>query len=218
MHARIWRDDSGQALAFSVVALSVVLLLLAMGVAAATCVLSARAALSKGATAAALADLGQAQVVLDLRVTYATYTCDRRRECGSFAGQTDVAASDGTSFTRQGDSGFGPIPGWAAAAGCIGTVWPGAPMPAGEYRICTGQQVVGARLIAGDQTALRGLAEQWLDTNVRADRLLRSATVTAVDVGTQGEVTVQATGEVRSLLPFLRTVRVSETAWAKASV
>ena len=217
MLSRTWCDDSGQALAFSVLALSLVSLLLAMGVAASACLISARAALSKGAAAAALADLAQARVVLDLQVTYDTYTCDALQQCGSAAGQTDVTAADGTSFQRQGNSAFGPVPGWAAAAGCIGTTWPGAPMPAGKYRICSRQKVVGARLVAGDPSVLQGLSERWLDANVRGDRLLRNAHVTKVVVGSAGQVTVDAVGEARSFLPLQSTVRVSETAWARES-
>lgn len=210
---RAWRQDSGQALALSAVAVGLVLLVLSLGVTGVCLLLSARAALGKAADAAALAALQQLDATLEFRVSYDTYTCDDFGACGSVPGARDVSATDGAAFQSAQSTGFGPLPGWAAAAGCIGTKWPDTPHRAGTFAICTEQHAVGADLTGPGPRALRQVADEWLAANVRADGQLSKAHVTAAEVGAGGQVTVAASADVRPPLLLFRSVHVVETAW-----
>jgi len=213
---RWWRDESGQALVFSALVLGLLLLLLAFGMIGLGLLASARAALGKAADAAALAVLGQSTIGATLTVSYADYTCqgaDGSVTCSVTPGQTDVPVSDAGAFTTSPGGAFGPIPGWAAAAGCMGTQWPRSVDVAGRYRICTGQRLASASVSAADPAILQRAAQAWLEANVRGDGQLYGARVRAITVGTDGQVTVVATARVRpGLLMFDRT-SVAETAW-----
>ena len=105
----------------------------------------ARAALAKAADAAALAALELTAAIATLRVSYVDYTCQwvypwasqggypqrsGALSCTSSPGQGTVPAGGG-AFTTGSGGAFGPQPGWAAAAGCVGTVWPGTVGAAG---------------------------------------------------------------------------------------
>ena len=126
-------------------ATGLVLVLLLGGVVGAAFLVSARAALAKAADAAALAALEQTSTSATLRVSYVDYTCQwvyawasqggypqrsGALSCTSSPGQGTVPAGGG-AFTTGSGGAFGPQPGWAAAAGCVGTVWPGTVGAAG---------------------------------------------------------------------------------------
>lgn|GEM_PF-5519180 len=217
MPRRFW-DESGQALVLSALAIGLVLVVLAFAVVGAAILVSARAALAKGADAAALAALKQSSVGATLQVSYVEYTCRwmqrfRTLACsGSSPGQTRESVT-GAAFATGPTGMFGPLPGWAASAGCVGTVWPGTVGSAGVYRICTRQQVASAGLSDPSRTRMEHAAQEWLQANVQMDGPLNGATVTGVTVGQDGQVTVSATAGVRPGLLMFRQVSVAETAW-----
>ena len=221
-------DESGQSLVFSALATGLVLLLLSFGAIGAAFLISARAALAKAADAAALAALEQTSASATLQVSYVDYLCQWSYQwgsqggypqrsgslsCTSSPGQTTEAAGGGGAFAAGSSGTFGPLPGWAAGVGCIGTVWPGTVGSAGTYRICTGQQVMAAGLSESDRAQMERAAEQWLGANVQMDAELSGASVTKCAVGPDGQVTVTAEADVRPGLLMFRHVRVAETAW-----
>lgn len=220
-------DESGQALVWSALVTGLVLVLLLGGVVGAAFLVSARAALAKAADAAALAALELTSTSATLRVSYVDYTCQwvdqwasqggspqrsRVLACAAAPGQGTVPAGGG-AFTTGSGGAFGPRPGWAATAGCVGTVWPGTVGGAGTYRICTGQQVLAAGVSEPDRAGMQRAAQQWLRANVQPDGELSGAAVTALAVGADGQVTVSAAAALRPPLLMFRQVRVAETAW-----
>lgn len=209
MLPRAWRDESGQALVLSTLMTGLVLVFLALGAIGVAFVISARSALSKGAAAGALAALEQTHASVQYEVSYVNYVCDTT--CRGTPGQQTIDLSHVGTGDGQ-ESGFGPLPGWAAAAGCVGTQWSGS-APAGSYQICSGKQAVGGGFTAPDPGAMQQAAEQWLEANVQTDGQLWNAHVTEVSVGSAGQVTVEAAADVRPTLLMFRSVRVSETAW-----
>ncbi len=226
--ARRFGNESGQSLVLGGMATGLVLILLSFGVMGGVSLVSARAALAEGADAAALAALGQSSATVTLRVSYVEYTCresyqwgfqggglqrSRALSCTSSPGQTMEAVSGGGAFAVGSGGPFGPLPGWAAAAGCVGTAWPGPGGSAAVYRICTGQRVVSAGLTEPVRSQMEQTSQRWLQANVRMDGQLYEARVTGVTVGTEGQVTVEADARVRTGLLMLRSVSVAETAW-----
>lgn len=222
-------DESGQALVWSALVTGLVLVLLLGGVVGAAFLVSARAALAKAADAAALAALELAATSATLRVSYVQYSCQwhdqygftsnglpwrsRTLVCAAAPGQATEPAGAGGAFTSGSGGAFGPQPGWAATAGCVGTVWPGTVGAAGTYRICTGQQAMAMALSESDRAGMRRAAQQWLRANVQRDGELSGAAVTALAVGADGQVTVSAAAALQPPLLMFRQVRVAETAW-----
>lgn len=207
-----WRDESGQALVFSTLMTGIVLVLLALGAIGAAFLISARAALGKAADAGALAALAQSSGGMTLQVSFVDYTC-RAGLCTAQPGQISLPVSGGGAFATNPGTGFGPLPGWAAQAGCVGTVWPGTAGSAGLYRVCTGQQVESAGVSEPGHAQMQEAAQQWLAANVGMDGQIYAAHVTDVTVGHDGQVTVSATASVRPGLLMFRSVSVAETAW-----
>jgi hypothetical protein len=209
-------DETAQALVLAVLAAGLCLVVLALGAIGAALLVSARSALSKAAAAAALAALEQATVTLQLQVTYVDYECDQGGVCTAEPGQEAVSVSDGGSFAAGPAGLFGSLPGWAAAAGCAGTVWSGAPQAAGTYRICTSQRPVGGALDLPPPAALRQTAQQWLSAAAQTSGDIADAHVTAVSIGTAEQVTVEAAADVRPALWVFRSVHAAATAWPGA--
>ena len=212
--------ESGQALVLSTLVMGLVLLTLAAGITGATLLVAARAALVQATDAAALAVLADARIGAELRITYVDYAC-RVGARGTAASclpsvprHSRLEVTGGGVFAAAASRGFGPLPGWAEAAGCQGTVWPG-PLgrSAGTYRVCTGQRLVSAAPVWPAAATLEQTAQVWLDADTRSEALLWSVTVTAVRTGARGQATVYAAARVRpGLWPFAR-VAVAETAW-----
>lgn len=211
--------QAGQALVLGAVALGLLLVPLCMTVVAIGVTLSARAALERAAEAAALAAAGAETVAsVDLVVRFTDYTCVRRplgeasAACTAIPGSVEVSIGPGQSEDAP-PAGFGPVPGWAEAAGCVGTVWPGRAEP-GTYRVCTGQGVVGAQLAVPSTGVLQRVAQAWFLANAGWGGQLRSPRLLSVTAGADGVVRV--TAEARPALlprgPF-GDVQVTAEAW-----
>lgn len=206
--------DGGQALVLGALALGILLAPLCLGVVAASAALAARAALGRAVAAAALAAAATERVAaVRVRVAFIEYACrpaPGAPACQGRPGAHVVSLAPGGA--GGGPSGlFGPLPGWAAAAGCVGTVWPGT-APPGDHRICTGQSLVGAVLAPPEPAALASAAARYLDLNLAGDRDLSGGRLVAVVPGPDGAVTVVAAARTRLPGPFGR-VRASAEAW-----
>ena len=203
--------DRGQAVALVAICLG----LLCVSALAASMValeVAARARLQQAASAAALAVVQNSAVRLRLQVSYVRYTCGPtapRQGCGGVGASTVVQAGAG-AFAPQPEEGFGPLPGWAADAGCVGTVW-SAPDPAGSYRICRRQQLLGAVLVL--PAASQALAQAWLTRAVAGDGQLRAPQVQCVALGTGYRVTVTASAGLGLAWPGADILRVRASAW-----
>lgn len=206
--------DGGQALVFGALALGILLAPLCLGVVAASAALSARAALGRAVAAAALAAVATERVAdVRLQVAFVAYACrsvPAGPVCQGQDGVVVVAVAPGGGAGAPAGP-FGPLPGWAAAAGCAGTLWPGA-APPGHYRICRGQALAGAVLAPADPAALASAARRYLDLNLAGDADLRGGRLLAVTPGPDGAVTVVATARTRLPGPFGR-VQVRAEAW-----
>lgn len=209
-------DESGQALIFSALAAGMLLLLLAFGTIGLGLLTSGRAALGKAADAAALAAIEQSSVGATLTVSYTDYVCTGSHgamTCSGRSGRADVPITDASAFTAGQSGAFGPIPGWADMAGCVGTIWPRTVHSEGTYRICTGQHLASASLSPADAGVVEKAAEQWLAANLQMDGQLSGAHITGLTVGKDGQVTVVAEAATRPSLLLFRQVTVTETAW-----
>ena len=209
------RGERGQAVVLTALAMGLVLVGLCLGVIGAALEVSARAGLERAAEAAALGALQEAaSVSLLLTVSYDDYACAAPaggRPCAGTPGSATVTLGPGGGADAA-EVGFGPVPGWAAAAGCNGTQWPGS-APPGLYRICTGQRVVGAQVSTGGQSALQAAAQWWLQANAATDGDLAAVQVVEVTAGAAGQITVSASATLRPHLPLFGRVAASATAW-----
>lgn len=186
--------ERGQAIALVAVGLG---LLCACALATAMLALqvAARARLQQAASAAALGVVQEAQVRLRLAVRYRDERCARtagQLACRARPGSTQVTVGPG-AFRLVAGSGLGPLPGWAAAAGCVGTSEPTE--PGGAWRICVGQRLVAAALMLPADAA--GRAQQWLLANLAGSNLLGDPEVVRVTLGPGAAVAVIARARLR---------------------
>jgi hypothetical protein len=193
-----------------------VLCLCALTATAAAMAVSARARLAQAASAAALAVVQHGAVRLRLEVRYVDYFCAAaahgRVNCGGAPGTVGITVGSG-AFTSTSAGEFGALPGWAAAAGCLGTVWPLGVHAPGTYRVCIGQAATGARLVLPGAATTRGIAEQWLSAAIGGSGQLRDPSVGSVTLGSGGRVTVTASAGLIPALPWLRELTVRASAW-----
>ncbi len=209
------RGSAGQALVLTVFFLGV-LCLCALTATTTALAVSARARLAQAAAAAALAVVQHGSVRLRLEVRYVEYFCaaaaNGRVNCWGAPGTVTITVGTG-AFTPVSAGEFGPLPGWAAAAGCLGTVWPLEVHAPGTYRVCTGQAATGARLVLPDSATTQAIAEQWLSAGIGGSAQLRDPSVRSVTLGSGGQVTVTATAGLIPALPWLRALTVRASAW-----
>lgn len=213
-----WRAEGGQALVLAALVTGLVSTALMVGVWGVALEVGARASLTKAVSAAALAALQGERVRLRLQVSFVDQRCRQVRRgttCRATAGAATETLAGAGAFAALPEGGFGPLPAWAAAAGCVGTLWPAVPPPSGTYRVCLGQRLMGARLVPPAQGVLWAAARSYLAADAPAGGVLGGARVTAVRVGPVGQVTVQAAGSVRPALLWFRAVTASATAWPR---
>jgi hypothetical protein len=217
------RAEHGQATVLAVLSVGTFALIILWGAFGLASLIQARAALSAAVDAAALGARQDTAVVdATLRVRVASYRCVRPTAkggrgapvvCTMVRGRETVQVGP-EAFASTTVGAFGAIPGWAAAAGCAGTVWraPGRP---GVWRICRGQSLVSASLAPTNAAALWTAARTWLTTAAAVDGL-PTATVTSVVVAPGGALTVGAQARIRVPLFGERTIRAKATAWPEA--
>ncbi len=177
---------------------------------------AARERLQQAASAAALAIVQDSAVRMRLLVRYVRYSCGPSAPvlgCQGVGGWAVVQAGAG-AFAAQPQEGFGPLPGWAADAGCVGTVWSGR-APTGSYLICLGQQLTGAVLVLPPDA--QALAQGWLTRALAGDGLLRAARIDGVTLGTGARVTVTASAGLVLAWPGADLLRVRVSAWPGAT-
>ena len=210
---------SGQALVFGLVTLAVVSALMLVVVLAVSIRMQARAALAAAVDAAAVAARQTSSgVTATLWVRFATHACRwsgatavRTLRCDALEGGEVVQVASGDAFAGGAAFGFGPEPGWAAAAGCAGTLWH-RPSGPGSWRICAGQSLQSAAPAAPDPAAALSAARAWLAANLAGQSLLTEGTITHLSIGGQGQVTVAAAARLR--WPVLGAARISASATA----
>ncbi len=210
------RPDAGQALAITVLWLSI-LVILTLGVAGTAVVVSARAALSKADAAAALAVVREGTASVRLAVSYVDYACGvsgegRAPACRGTPGALTLDGITASAFEGDQNLGFGNLPPWASLAGCVGTRWPGS-APDGTYRICLRARGESVAFTYPDAGSMQRMAQSWLRDNLTADGELWGPSVTEVSVGPQGQVTVDATAAIRPAVLMFRSTSVQATAW-----
>ncbi len=220
-----WLAEDGQAAAFAALVLGGLLVFLLWAAIGISSLVQARAALAAAVDAAALAARqATATVQATLAVRYATYRCGERPDgpgpvprsilaCAAAPGATTVRVS-GTAFGAAGGGLFGPDPAWAAAAGCVGTVWR-QPAGPGTWRICAGQVLVSAAVAPVGASALWEAAQAWLAAEA-AVAGLSAARILSVQAGSGGQVTLVAQAVAAVPLFGRRTLRASATAWPGA--
>ncbi len=167
--------------------------------------IAARTALGQAASAAALA-AAQAEPPPEVTLAVSTTSAD----CGPLVctwGPADVREVTGTPATLFTPIPGSPLPGWAAAAGCVAV--DSAPSP-GTGRICRGQQLVAIRPAPGGPTpVMRQVASAYFAANASPD--LRDAEITSLRQGHGGEVLISASAGV-SGAPWWR-IAVTRMAW-----